>query len=298
VPPDRRGLMAEPDVARPKEFGEVVRALQAGKFAPQKVTASASRGAEFAADKATDGNPDSYWATDDATKAGWLELDFGAPKEFNVVNVQEALALGERITRYRVDAEVGGAWQTLARGTTLGQRNLHPLEKTTTQKLRLVIEEAKACPAIAEFSAHLAPVAPPPLRVQQGVLPLTAHKPARASNVHGNDTNFGADKAVDDDEATRWATSDSTRECWLEVDLGQPESFRRVAIKELAPRITKFTVEFKTAADGAWQTAFSGGKAGKEFGATFTPVTGRWVRLHILEATFAPTIWEFGVYKE
>ncbi len=298
VPPDRRGLLAEPDVARLKDFGDAIRGLHAGRLAPQKLAASAERGPDFAADKAGDGNLDTYWSTDEATKTGWLELDFGAPRDFNVVNVQEAIALGERISRYRVDAEVGGAWQTLARGTTLGQRNLHPLARTTAQKLRLVIEEARACPAVAGFSAHLAPVTPPPLKVQEHVLPLTAHKPARASNVHGNNTNFGADKAVDDDEATRWATSDGTRECWLEVDLGQPESFRRVALKEMQPRITKFAVEYKTTADGAWQVAFSGGQAGANFSAPFAPVTARWVRLHILEATFAPTLWDFALYKE
>lgn len=298
VPPDRRGLLADPDVQRLQEFGDAIRALQTGKISPQQVTASERRGAEFAAEKATDGNLDTYWATADASRTGWLELDFGAPRTCNVVNVQEAIALGERVTNYRIDAEVAGAWQTLARGTTLGQRNLHPLAKTTAQKLRLVIEDARACPAIAEFSAHLAPVIPPPLQVQQSVLPLTAHKPARASTVYGNDTNFGADKAVDDDEATRWATGDATRECWLEVDLGQPETFRRVAIKEMAPRITKFVVEGRTTADGAWQTAFSGNQAGKDFSATFPPVTARWVRLHILEASFAPTLWEFGVYKQ
>ncbi len=298
VPPDRRGLMADPDVARLKEFGEAVRAMQAGQLAPQKVTASTSRGTDCAAEKAADGSLDTCWATDDATQTGWLELDFGAPREFNVVNVQEAIALGERVKNYRIEAEVAGAWQTLARGMTLGQRNLHPLEKTTAQKLRLVIEDARACPAIAEFSAHLAPVTPPLLTVQQKVLPLTAHKPARASTVHGNDTNFGADKAVDDDEATRWATSDTTRDCWLEVDLGQPETFRRVAIKEMAPRITKFTVEYKTTAEGAWQAAFTGAKAGQDFSATFAPTTARWVRLHILDASFAPTLWEFGMFKD
>jgi hypothetical protein len=66
----------------------------------------------------------------------------------------------------------------------------------------------------------------------------------------------------------------------------------------MQPRITKFAVEFKTSEGGAWQTAFSGGKAGTAFGATFTPVTARWVRLHILEATFAPTLWEFSVFKD
>ncbi len=279
VPPDRRGLMAEADVNRLKEFGAAVRGLQDGKISP----------APSSVNNATDNSLDTFWMPTDEAKTGTITLDFGAPREFNVLNVQEAIAFGERVTKYKIEAEINGAWQVLARGTIIGHRNLLPIEKTTAQKLRLVIEDAKAPPCIAEFSAHLAPVIPPPLK-----LPLTAHKPATASDVHGNNTNYGADKAVDGDENTRWATSDATRECWLQVDLEKPQSFSRVFIKEFEPRITRFAIEYQTE-DGAWQAAYTGGKAGKNFTATFPPVTARFVRLHILEATFAPTIWEFGV---
>ena len=38
--------------------------------------------------------------------------------------------------------------------------------------------------------------------------------------------------AVDDDDATRWATDAATRQCWLEVDLGTPQTFDRAMIDE------------------------------------------------------------------
>ena len=101
---------------------------------------------------------------------------------------------------------------------------------------------------------------------------------------------------MDNDRNTRWATSDETRECWLEIDLQGEREIGRCAISELEPRVTKFRIEVRTADDAPWQTAFEGGKAGKKFEISFPPVRARHARLHILEATFAPTIWEFELF--
>ncbi|MCE5327489.1 MAG: alpha-L-fucosidase [Planctomycetaceae bacterium] len=160
VPPDRRGLIADGDVARLKELGAAIGGLKEGRLLPKDVTANAKRGDDFEAGKAADGDLDTFWATDDAARTGWLELDFGTTRQFNVVNVQEAIRLGERVSGYRIDVEADGRWITLARGSVIGQRNLHRLKTTAARRIRLVIEDAKACPAIAEFSAHLAPVVP------------------------------------------------------------------------------------------------------------------------------------------
>ncbi len=50
---------------------------------------------------------------------------------------------------------------------------------------------------------------------------ITAHcspSTATASDVHPGGTQFGPDKAVDDDPETRWATSGQTKQAWLEVE--------------------------------------------------------------------------------
>ena len=51
---------------------------------------------------------------------------------------------------------------------------------------------------------------------------LTTHAKATASNVYGNQAEYGPDKAVDGRDDTRWATDASTTSAWLEVDLGKP----------------------------------------------------------------------------
>jgi hypothetical protein len=96
--------------------------------------------------------------------------------------------------------------------------------------------------------------------------------------------------------ATRWATSDETRECWLQVDLPQEVVVASLRIAELQPRITKYQLEYKGEKDASWRIAHAGARAGTDHRATFKPVKARHIRLHILEATFAPTIWEFQVF--
>jgi alpha-L-fucosidase len=295
VPPTPEGRFAEEDVTRLREFraalDEIFETDLAGGGTAK---ASSVRGddAAFAADRALDGNLDTYWATDDEVTTGWLELQFPEPRTLNVVNVQEALFLGERVRRYHVEAWERGRWNTIGSGTIIGHRNLLRTRPVETDRLRLVVDEAEACPAIARFGAHFNPRSK---QVASGS--LAAHKPARASNVHPGGTQWGGDKAVDDDMDTRWATADDVRACWLEVDLLKPETFRTVRIRELQPRIERYCIEYRDGPEEEWQVAHEGAEAGTDHRATFGAVTARYVRLHILEASFAPTIWEFRVLE-
>ncbi len=297
VPPDRRGRIADPDVRRLREFRATLDAVFATNLvAAANVLASDERSdptGRFRAGAAADGDVETYWALPDEVRSNaWLEARWEAPRTFNVVDVREFIPLGERVRTYRIEAASGdGPWRTVARGRVIGHRNLHRLGRVTATRVRLAIESAAACPAIAEFGLYLSPF-------ERGWASgsLTAHRPAIASNVHGGGTQWGADKAVDDDMETRWATSDETRACTLEVDLLGVERIGRLALSELEPRITKFELHYRLAPDEAWKTAWAGGKAGRRFEASFDPVSARHVRLSILEATFAPTIWEFQLF--
>ncbi|HEY3415208.1 MAG TPA: alpha-L-fucosidase [Armatimonadota bacterium] len=124
---------------------------------------------------------------------------------------------------------------------------------------------------------------------------LAAGKKATASNVYQGETAYAASAAVDDDDATRWATDTGTKQCWLEVDLGRPTTFNEVGVSEWAPRIRRFEIEYRDTPDQPWRTALAGTTMGEHFSATFPEVTGRYVRLNILEASDGPTINEFSL---
>jgi alpha-L-fucosidase len=112
--------------------------------------------------------------------------------------------------------------------------------------------------------------------------------------VYQNDAGHAADKAVDDDPSTRWATDYGTKQAWLEVDLGKAMTFSRAKISEAYDRVRKFELQSK---DGdQWQTFARGTTIGDDYVQQFQPVTARIVRLNILDATEGPTIWEFQLF--
>jgi alpha-L-fucosidase len=121
---------------------------------------------------------------------------------------------------------------------------------------------------------------------------LAFGKKATASNVFQKSAHYSPAMALDDSAETRWATDSGTRQAWLEVDLGKPTTFSRVAISEAYDRVRRFELQSMTSGT-TWKTFLTGTRIGEDYSATFNPVTAQRVRLNILEATEGPTIWEF-----
>ena len=120
---------------------------------------------------------------------------------------------------------------------------------------------------------------------------LAHEKKARASNIFQKNRQYGPDKVVDDDLATRWATDTGTKQAWLEVDLGKAATFNQVKIAEAYDRVREFELQYKNTTQ--WKTFARGKKIGADYSKTFEPVTARQVRLNILNSADGPTIWEF-----
>jgi alpha-L-fucosidase len=161
VPPDRRGRLHENDAKSLHEWGRLLDATFAKDLARgARATASNVRGgdAKFAAGNVCDGDPDSYWSTDDAATTPELVLDFGRAVTFNVARVREYLPLGQRIDAIVVETWDGGEWKPFASATSVGSQRLLRGQRVTTSKVRLRVTKAAACPAISEFGLFLSPV--------------------------------------------------------------------------------------------------------------------------------------------
>jgi alpha-L-fucosidase len=159
VPPDRRGLFHETDVERLRGLRAYLDATFGHDLARgAKATADATRGGgspSFAPARAVDGDASTYWATDDGVTAGTLQLELAAPARFDQVRVREAIALGQRVEGWALDALVDGGWKTLAEGTTVGVRRILRFPPVTASRVRLRVTRARACPAIAELALFL-----------------------------------------------------------------------------------------------------------------------------------------------
>jgi len=157
IPPDRRGLINEIDVASLKGWKKLIDERFSTNLAISKpVKASSVRGDDqtYNASMVTDGNKETYWATNDEEKTGNLEIDLGENKTVSYVIIQEYIALGQRVKSLSVEVEKDGNWQEVAKGTTIGYKRILRINPMETQKVRVVINDSRACPVISNVEVY------------------------------------------------------------------------------------------------------------------------------------------------
>lgn len=132
IPPDRRGHINEADVARLKEFA----AYRQQVFADNRV----QKGQKM-------------W---DAASGDQREYELKSSSKINVVLLQEDIARGQRVESFRVEARVGGQWQLLGEGTTVGYKRMLRFPTIEAEALRITIESARLEAHISNVAAYYA----------------------------------------------------------------------------------------------------------------------------------------------
>lgn len=162
VPPDRRGLIHDADIAALRGMRRIldqIFAIDLARTSKARVEpGSAQRdGADFAIANMTDGRVGTYWAAADGITDAAVVFEFPAPVTFDVVQLREFIALGQRVSSFVIDVWNDEAWLEHARGTTIGPRRVLRTKPATTSKARLRILNARACPTISEFALFKRP---------------------------------------------------------------------------------------------------------------------------------------------
>jgi len=163
VSPNQDGLIDEATVDRLKEFKAWVDDLYASDIAKgKKITADTIRenARRFSPANAVDGKYDTYYATDDDVTSAVLEIDLGKPQEIEGFVLQEYIPLGQRVSSYSIECWQNGEWVKVFSGRTIGYKKIILEGKAgvetsvfpKTDRVRLKINEALACPLINTFS--------------------------------------------------------------------------------------------------------------------------------------------------
>ena len=158
VPPDRRGLFHENDVARLKELRAVLDETFKTNFAAGKPAKADSAAEGHAAAAAVDGKGDTYWTPAGDVTTGALEIDLGGPATFDRAMLQEMIALGQRVEQFKLEAWDGSAWKEVVAATTIGHKRLLRFPAVTASRVRLVILDSRSAPAIREFGLFKASI--------------------------------------------------------------------------------------------------------------------------------------------
>jgi len=154
VPPNDRGLISEPDIRRLREWRGILEGTFSVNFAQGKPTTASNVRPDAKAGYAVDGLKDTFWATEDNVTDAWLEVDLGKPVTFDVAMVQEHIAFGQRVERYRIEVWEREGWHTIAEGTTIGYMKLDRFKGVTTTRVRLTILSSRSSPHIRSLGLY------------------------------------------------------------------------------------------------------------------------------------------------
>lgn len=163
APPDRSGVIREVDRQGLFQLRDLL-GLKPGMPLPKNVTGAATGTASatwnndlatHGPQQALDGNPATRWACGPAgTVTASFEVDFGTARSFDRVLIDEYEEGGSgRIQSFQLQVWNGNAWQSIHSGTTCGRRKRVDVPRQTSNKLRLLIDNATNAPSLWELQA-------------------------------------------------------------------------------------------------------------------------------------------------
>lgn len=121
IPPDRRGLIADADVARLKELREWV---------------------------------DANFANNLAAAPTGLTVALTPLSRINAVLLQEDITKGQRVEEFAVEAFTDGKWTPVAEGTTIGYKRILKFDETVADSLRISVRSSRNEPNISAIEAY------------------------------------------------------------------------------------------------------------------------------------------------
>lgn len=156
VPPDRRGLLHENDVSRLREIGKVLSSTFAKNLASgASIKADHTRSdGNYEVTNILDGNPDTFWTTENNEEEAIIEIDLGRSQTFNVISLQEHIQVGQRVEKFRVLVFNKDNWSVVAESTTIGYKRLLRIDTQTTNKVRIEILKSRIAPTLSSFGLY------------------------------------------------------------------------------------------------------------------------------------------------
>ncbi len=128
VPPNSDGLISQVDVDRLMAFRQAREADLAHPLAAKRTTQGTT-----------------------------TRLDLDGTQEFDLIELREDVARGQRVRAFEVNALVDGQWQTLTTGTTINVRRLLKLPRTRAQAVELKITKSFGLPQVTTATLYRRP---------------------------------------------------------------------------------------------------------------------------------------------
>ncbi|CAK7332213.1 unnamed protein product [Dovyalis caffra] len=192
VPPNSSGLISAEDVQVLQEFFELRRSIFSYNLARKAIlNPSSTRGgigdSRFDPSNVFKEGIYTYWAPEENQSDWVLLLNLQESVSFNVLQVQEPIHMGQRISRFHLEIlNEDGKWRNVTNGTTVGYQRLLQFPTVETQHLKFVIDTSRADPLISYLGIYMD---------QFSIVDSAYHKRAptnfHSRNIHGSVKYFG-----------------------------------------------------------------------------------------------------------
>jgi len=151
IPPDKRGLIHENDVRSLKNF----RTLIDKTFANNLLKNAKATIKDYK--KIVDNNYKTYWITNGRDTTATIEFDLKTSQTFDVLQLQENIAIGQRIEQFVFEYFNNNEWKKAAEATTVGYKRILRFKPVTASKVRLRIISSRLNPTLAEIGLYKQP---------------------------------------------------------------------------------------------------------------------------------------------
>ncbi len=159
-PVDRNGLIHPVDSANAVNLRKrIQKELADNLLAGIVPVVSNERGGAYSAKAMTDGDYDTYWATEDGIVSGTIEFALPKAEKVNRMLLQEYIPLGQRVKAFTVEYNIDGEWLPVKLNeetTTIGYKRLLRFETVTTDKIRVNIADARGPLCMNNVEAYYA----------------------------------------------------------------------------------------------------------------------------------------------
>lgn len=154
IPPDKEGLINDADIKVLHQWTKLRDDIFKNNLATGAIISSSNG---IHGNALLDKKYDTYWTTKAKDTFAVIELKLKDKSTFNVLILQENIAIGQRIEKFELDYWDGNDWQKATEGTTVGYKRLLQFNNITTDKVRLKILSSRLNPTLSEMGLYFQP---------------------------------------------------------------------------------------------------------------------------------------------
>jgi alpha-L-fucosidase len=151
IPPNKAGLFDQHDIASLQAWQAII----AKTYATNLLKGSQVQGATTAQAAALfDTKYDTYWTTTGRDTTATISFSLPAPRQFDVLQLQENIAVGQRIENFVLEYKSGEEWKPVVTGTTVGYKRILTFAPLQAQYLRLRITSSRLNPTLSAIGVY------------------------------------------------------------------------------------------------------------------------------------------------